>query len=61
MIADLYKKYNIEFNQSQWLKPYVEFNTQRIETDKNRDKNQKNIVQINEQCCIWQSSEKLQK
>ena len=26
----------LEFNQSQWLKPYIEFNTQkRIETEKN--------------------------
>ena len=32
----------LEFNQSQWLKQYVEFNTQkRIEADKNVDKNGK--------------------
>ena len=29
----------LEFNQSQWLKQYVEFNTQkRIEAEKNGDK-----------------------
>ena len=29
----------LEFNQSQWLKPYIEFNTQkRIEAEKNNDK-----------------------
>ena len=28
----------LEFNQSQWLKPYIEFNTQkRIEAEKNSD------------------------
>ena len=29
----------VEFNQSQWLKPYIEFSTQkRIEPEKNGDK-----------------------
>ena len=41
----------LEFNQSQWLKEYVEFNTQRrIEAEKNADIN---VAEINEQCCIW--------
>ena len=32
----------LEFNQSQWLKPYIEFNTRnRIEADKNNDKDGK--------------------
>ena len=32
----------LEFNQSQWLKEYVEFNTQRrIEAEKNADKDVK--------------------
>ena len=32
----------LEFNQSQWLKPYVEFNTlERIEAEKNGDKDEK--------------------
>ena len=32
----------LAFNQSQWLKPYVEFNTQKIiETEKNGDKDGK--------------------
>ena len=30
----------LEFNQSQWLKPYIELNTQRrIEAKKNKNKN----------------------
>ena len=34
----------LEFNQSQWLKPYVEFNTQkRIQVEKNSDKNGKTL------------------
>ena len=36
------KKYIVYSNQSQWLKPYVEFNKQkRKETEKNCDKNGK--------------------
>ena len=32
----------IQFNQSQWLKPYIEFNTEkRIEAEKNNDKDGK--------------------
>ena len=32
----------LEFNQSQWLKPYIEFNTQKItEIEKNDDKDGK--------------------
>ena len=50
----------LEFNQSQWLKPYVEFNTQkRIKAEKNSDKNGKALY--NEQCCIWKNNEKLKK
>ena len=37
----------IEFNQSQWLKPYVEFNTQkRIEAEKNNDKDGKVLYKL---------------
>ena len=40
----------VRFNQSQWLKPYVEFNTQkRIEAEKKWRQRLKSIVQINEQ------------
>ena len=36
-----------EFNQSQWLKPYVEFNTQkRIEAEKNSDKDGKALYKL---------------
>ena len=38
----------LEVNQSQWLKPYIELNTQnRIETEKNKKKDGKRVVQIN--------------
>ena len=37
----------LEFNQSQWLKPYVEFNTQkRIEAEKNGDKDGKVLYKL---------------
>ena len=33
------KHFILEFNQSQWLKPYIEFYTQkRIESEQNGDK-----------------------
>ena len=39
----------LEVNQSQWLKPYIEFNIQeRIEAEKNNNKDGKSVVQINE-------------
>ena len=42
----------LEFNQTRWLKPYIEFNTQkRIETEKNKDK----------ECYIWKNNGKLKK
>ena len=50
----------LEFNQSQWLKQYVEFDTQkRTEAEKNGDKDEKRVVQINEQCCIWKNNGKI--
>ena len=37
----------LEFNQSQWLKPYIEFNTQqRIEVEKNNDKDGKALYKL---------------
>ena len=37
----------LELHQSQWLKPYIEFNTQkRIETEKNGDKNGKALYKL---------------
>ena len=37
----------LEFNQSQWLKPYIEFNTQkRIEAEKNNDKDGKVLCKL---------------
>ena len=52
----------LEFNQSHWLKQYVEFNThKRIEAEKNSDKDVlKSIVKINE-CYIWKNNGKPKK
>ena len=37
----------LEFNQSQWLKPYIEFNAQkRMEAEKNNDKNGKALYKL---------------
>ena len=37
----------LEFNQTQWLKPYIEFNTQkRIEAEKNEDKDRKALHKL---------------
>ena len=43
----------LEFNQSQWLKPCVEFNTKkRVEADRTVEKRWRGVVQVNEQCCV---------
>ena len=46
----------LEFNQSQWLKPFIEFNTQsRTYGEQNNDKNEKALYKLTtnvEQCCI---------
>ena len=37
----------LEFNQSHWLKPYIEFNTQkRMETEANNDKDGKALYEV---------------
>ena len=37
----------LEFNQSQWFKPYFEFNTQkRIEAEKNKEKDGKELYKL---------------
>ena len=37
----------LEFNQSQWLKSYIEFSTQkRIEAEKNNDKDGKTLYKL---------------
>ena len=37
----------LKFNQSQWLKPYIEFNTKkRIEAEKNGDKDGKTLYKL---------------
>ena len=48
-----------ELNQPQWLKQYVEFNTQkRIEAMEIKVEKR---CKINEQCCIWKNNEKVKK
>ena len=37
----------LEFGQSQWLKPYIEFNTRtRLEEEKNNDKDGKALYEL---------------
>ena len=46
----------LQFDQSQWLKQYIKFNTRkRIEAENNKE------LPINEQCCIWRNNGKLEK
>ena len=56
----LKKKHRIlEFNQSQWLRPYIEFITlKRIEAEKKWRQTWKSVVQINEQYYIWKNNRK---
>ena len=50
----------LEFNQSQWLKPYIEFNTQkRIEAEKKEDKVGKELYNIMNNAIIRKNSGKL--
>ena len=52
----------LEFHQSQWLKQYVDFNTQkRIEVEKNWGQRWKSVAQINEQFYAWKNNGKLMK
>ena len=52
----------LEFHQSQWLKQYVDFNTQkRIEVENNWGQRWKSVVQINEQFYVWKNNGKLMK
>ena len=50
----------LEFNQSQWLKPNIEFNTQKV---KKSEKMQKKMEQrcTNKQYCIQENYGKLEK
>ena len=51
----------LEFNQLQWLKQYLEFNThRRIEAEKNGDKDKKALYKIIK-CCVWKNSGKIKK
>ena len=52
----------LKLNQSQWLKPYIWFNTQkRIEAEKNNWQRWNSIIQINEQCYIQKNKGKTEK
>ena len=51
-----------EFNQSQWLKQYVEFNTQkRIEAEKNGDKDGKALYKLMNNAVYGKKNRKLKK
>ena len=51
----------LEFNQSQWLKPYIEFDTQkRMEAEKNNDKDGKAMYKLMNNA-IYKKNGKLKK
>ena len=51
----------LEFNQSQWLKPYIEFNKQkRLEREKNGDKDGKALYKLMNNA-IYGKNEKFEK
>ena len=50
----------LEFNQSLWLKPYIEFNTQkRIEAEKNNDKDGKALYRLMDNAIYGKTMENL--
>ena len=52
----------LEFNQSQWLKPCMEFNTQkRIEAEKNNDKDGKALYKLMNDAIYEKNNRKLKK
>ena len=52
----------LEFNQSQWLKPYIEYNTyKRIEADKNKDKDGNALHKLITNALYGKNNEKLEK
>ena len=56
------KHHVLEFNQSQWLRPYIEFNTQeRIKVEKKWRQRWKNVVHIDENYYIRKNMENWEK
>ena len=52
----------LEFNQLQWLKPYIEFNTQKgIEAEKSNDKDGKALYKLMNNAIYGKSMENLTK
>ena len=50
----------LEFNQSQYLKPYIEFNTKkRIEAEKNNDKDGKTLYKLMHKAIYGKAMNKL--
>ena len=50
----------LKMNQSQWLKPYIEFNTKkRIEAEKNGDKDEKALCKVMNNAIYGKAMEKL--
>ena len=52
----------LEFNQSQWLKPYIEFNTQkRIAAEKSGEKDGKALYKLTNNAVYRKNGGKLEK
>ena len=52
----------LELNQSQWLKPYIEFNTyKRIEVEKNNDEDGKALYKLMNNAIYGKNNETLEK
>ena len=52
----------LEFNQSQWLKPYTEFSTQkRIEVEKVNDKDGKVLQKLMNNAIYWKKMKNLRR
>ena len=50
----------LEFKQSQWLKPYIEFDThKRLEAEKNGDKNRKSLYKLLRNAAYCKTTENL--
>ena len=52
----------LELNQSQWLKPYIEFNTyKRTEVEKNNDEDGKALYKLMNNAIYGKNNETLEK
>ena len=49
----------LKFKPSDWMKSYIDFNTQKRK--ESTTESDKNLFEINEQCCIWENYGKYEK